>query len=101
MKALLATAVAALAVAGAAAASASALQNPCALLKAAHAEKTLAKGATVKPGALKKYGSGALESDYCSETVGALTVSLSVAHNSGGFGGIKVSSETHPSGLGA
>jgi hypothetical protein len=49
---------------------------------------------------LTNHGSGSLASSTCSETVGTLPVYLTVSHASGGFGGIKVSSTTHPSGLG-
>jgi hypothetical protein len=41
-----------------------------------------------------------LASSTCSETVGTLPVYLTVSHSFGGFGGIKVTSTTHPSGLG-
>ena len=95
-------AVAVPAVAGTAS-RATALPNPCTLLAAAHAERTIGteKAATVKPGKLSKYGTGALLDETCTETVGKIVVALSVAHNYGGFGGVTVTSTTHPGGLGA
>ena len=96
--------VACLALAATGAATAAALPNPCGLLAKAHAEKTLARGKSVvvRHAKLTKYGSGSLASSTCSEMVGALPVFLTLSHSSsGGFGGIKVTSITHPSGLGS
>jgi len=93
-----------LAVVASAWASAAALPNPCALLTKVHpehafgGEKTLA----VKHVKLQKYGSGQYASVSCSETVGAQPVVLNLSGPaSGGFGGVKVTSQTHPSGLGS
>ena len=96
-------AVPVLAVAGTASSRATALPNPCTVLAAAHAERTIGtdKSAAAKPGKLSKYGTGALLNETCTETVGKIEVALSVAHNFGGFGGVKVTSTTHPGGLGA
>jgi hypothetical protein len=84
-------------VAVAGAASSAALPNPCTLLISAHPEKALAPGRSVEHRKLVKQGSAG---STCSETVGTLPVYLSVSHAFGGFGGIKVISMTHPSGLG-
>ena len=83
--------------------AASALPDPCTLLTKVHPESTIAKGTTVtaKLGKLVKYGSGTFATLYCPETVGKLTVSISVSHNGGGFGGIRVTSTSHPTGLGS
>jgi hypothetical protein len=85
------------------AATAAALPNPCALLTAVHAEKTLAKGKSVvvKHGKLVKSGSGSFVRLTCSEMVGTQPVFLTLSHSSGGFGGVKITSTTHPSGLGS
>ena len=85
-------------VAVAGAASSAALPNPCTLLISAHPEKALARGKSVEHRKLVKQGSAG---STCSETVGTLPVYLSVSHAFGGFGGIKVTSMTHPSGLGS
>jgi hypothetical protein len=92
--------------AGAAIAAASGtatLPDPCALLAKVHPETTIAKSrtVTVKLGKLVKSGSGNFATAYCRETVGKLTVSISVSHEAGGFGGVHVTSTTHPTGLGA
>ena len=87
-----------------AAGSAAALPNPCALLAKVHPERTLGRGKTlaVKHVKLQKYGSGQYASVSCSETVGAQPVNLNLSGPaSGGFGGVKVISQTHPSGLGS
>ena len=83
--------------------SAATLPDPCALLAKVHPELTIAKGKTVTTtlGKRATYGSGKLQSLYCPETVGKLTVSITVSHSAGAFGGVKVTSTTHPSGLGS
>ena len=48
----------------------------------------------------QKFGVGAAASSVCSEKVGTQAVSLSLSSSSGGFGGVRVTSQTHPSGLG-
>jgi hypothetical protein len=83
------------------AAAGAALPSPCALLGGVHPEATLAPGKSVTGQKLTRYGTGPLASETCSEKVGALPVYLSVSHNFGGFGGIRVTSTTHPSGLGS
>ena len=87
--------------AAAGAASGTALPNPCALLTSLHPEATLAPGKSVAGRKLTNQGTGAFATSTCQETVGALPVYLSVGHNFGGFGGIKVTSITHPGGLGS
>jgi hypothetical protein len=84
------------------ASEAAGLPDPCVLLTKVHAENTIAKGTTVsvKLGKLVKYGSGNLASSYCPEMVGKLTVSISLSHAAGGFGGVRITSTTHPTGLG-
>jgi hypothetical protein len=85
------------------AAPSAALPDPCTLLTKVHPENTIAKGTTVtvKLGKLVKYGSGKFASFYCPETVGKLTVSISISQGGGGFGGVRVTSTTHPTGLGS
>jgi len=85
------------------ASSSAALPNPCTLLTEVHPQDTIAKGTTVtvKLGKLVKYGSGKYEDLYCPETVGKLTVSISFSQYGGGYGGVKVTSITHPTGLGS
>ena len=87
----------------ASAASPATLPNPCTLLSQVHPERTLAKGKSVvvTRGKLTTHGSGSLASSTCSETIGSLAVYLTFSHAFGGFGGIQVTSNTHPSGLGA
>jgi hypothetical protein len=84
-------------------ASAATLPNPCTLLANVHPEHTFGHGKSlaVGHGKLRRYGSGRNASAYCSETVGKLVVSLSLSPSAGGFGGVKVISQTHPSGLGS
>ena len=95
-------AIAVVALVAASAASPATLPNPCTLLSKVHAERTLAKGKSVvvTHGKLANHGSGSLASSTCSEMVGTLPVYLTVSHSFSGFGGIKVTSITHPSGLG-
>lgn len=94
---------AAAACSAAAAAPAAALPDPCSLLTKAQPQNTIAKGMTVavKLGKLVKSGTGNNAYAYCTETVGKLTVSISVSHYLGGFGGVRIVSTTHPTGLGA
>ena len=84
-------------------ATAAVFPNPCALLTAVHAEKTLTKGRSVvvKHGKLVKSGAGSSVSLTCSEMVGTQPLFLTLSHSSGGFGGIKITSTTHPTGLGS
>jgi len=83
--------------------SGAALPNACGLLARAHPEKAFAHGTPlhISPHKSQKFGTGAAMTVVCSETVGKQPVSLSLSQSSGGFGGIKVTSQTHPSGLGA
>jgi hypothetical protein len=92
-----------LAFAAAGSAAVAMLPNPCTLLARVHPEHTFGHGATmaVTHKRLQKYGSGANASSYCSETVGKLLVALSLSGSAGGSGGVKVISQTHPSGLGS
>jgi hypothetical protein len=82
------------------AAAATSIPNPCTLLAKVHAEKTLGSGG-VTQGKLTTYGSGQAASSTCSEKVGTLSVFLTLSHSAGGFGGIKITSTAHPSGLGS
>jgi hypothetical protein len=85
-------------------ASAAVLPSPCTLLAKLHPERAFGAGKTlaVKHVKLQKYGAGQYTSVSCSETVGAQPVILNLSGPaSGGFGGVKVTSQTHPSGLGA
>ena len=83
--------------------SAASLPDPCAILTKVQPENTIAKGqaVAVKLGKLVKYGSGSSGSLYCPEMVGKLTVSITVSHSAGGFGGVQITSRTHPTGLGS
>jgi hypothetical protein len=96
-------AMAAIALVVANAASSATLPNPCTLLNQVPPETTLAKGKSVvlTRGRLSSHGSGSLATSTCSERIGALPVYLTFSHAFGGFGGIQVTSTTHPSGLGA
>ena len=85
-------------------ASTAALPNPCTLLARAHPERTFGAGKmlAVKDRKLQKYGSGLSASASCSETVGTQPVVLSLfGAGAGGYAGVKVTSQTHPSGLGS
>jgi hypothetical protein len=76
--------------------------NACTLLTNVHPEKTLHKGGSaITHRVLHKYGSGQGASQTCSETIGTQPVYLSLSLAAGGFGGVKVTSTTHPSGLGS
>jgi hypothetical protein len=92
-----------LALAASAAASGTAPPNACVVLTKAHPEKAFGRGKVLVVSHRKsqKYGAGAAASSVCSEQVGAQSISLSLSSSSGGFGGVKVTSQTHPSGLGA
>ena len=82
--------------------SAASLPNACTLLTNAHPGETLHKGGSaITHRALHKYGSGEGASQTCSETIGTQSVYLSLSLGAGGFGGVKVTSTTHPSGLGS
>jgi hypothetical protein len=84
--------------------AAAALPNPCTLLTKARPQAAFGKGKTLAVGRqkLQKYGTGKFVSESCSETVGAQMVVLSITGQAGGgFGGVKVTSQTHPSGLGS
>ena len=82
--------------------SAANLPNACTLLTNAHPQEALHKGGmAVTQRALHKYGSGEGASETCSETIGTQQVYLSLSLGAGGFGGVKVTSTTHPSGLGS
>lgn len=102
--ALLSLSVAFLVVASTALASAPSLPNPCTLLTAGRAQHAFGHGKTLAVGHRKheKYGSGRYLSLYCSETVGTQPVSINVMSGGfGGFGGVRITSETHPAGLGS
>jgi len=98
-----AVAIGCLVVAATAAASGAASPNACAVLTKAHPEKTFGHGKVLAVSQRKshKYGAGAAASSVCSEKVGTQAISLSLSSSGGGFGGVKVTSQTHPSGLGA
>jgi hypothetical protein len=82
--------------------SAASPPNACTLLTNAHPEQTLHKGGSaITHRALHKYGSGQGASQTCSETIGTQPVYLFLSLGAGGFGGVKVTSTTHPSGLGS
>jgi hypothetical protein len=83
--------------------AASALPNPCTLLTGAHPETAFGNGKTLTAGKTKeqKYGTGQYQILNCSQTVGTQTVVLGVQHSIGGSGGVVVTSQTHPSGLGS
>ena len=98
---LAATALAGLAFAAAGAARGVALPNPCTILASAHPQSLTAKAtATVSHGTLKTYGSGKYAQVTCNETVGTIGVYLSYYTNTGGSGGVKIISQSHPSGFG-
>jgi hypothetical protein len=92
-----------LALAAAGSAAGATLPNPCILLAKVHPEHTFGHGTTmaVTHKKLHRYGSGAYASFYCTETVGKLLVALTLSASAGGSGGVKVISQTHPSGLGS
>jgi hypothetical protein len=83
--------------------SAAPLPNACTLLATVHPEKILHRhGSKVGHRALHKYGSGKTASATCSETIGTQPVYLDLSlARSGGFGGVKVTSTTHPAGIGS
>ena len=89
-------------IAAAATASRAALPNACAVLTMAHPEKAVGRGKVLPVSHRKsqKFGVGAAASFVCSEKVGTQAISLSLSSSSGGFGGVRVTSQTHPSGLG-
>ena len=88
---------------GAGGVSAATLPNPCTLLTKAHPERVFGHGKTltVTHRVQHKYGSGALANLSCAETVGTQPVSINLSAGAGGFGGVKITSQTHPAGLGA
>lgn len=94
---------AALALAGGAPAARSALPSACTLLTKAHPEKVLGHGKTLAVAHRKaqKFGTGKYASYECSETVGTQPIWLTVSSSNGGSGGVKITSETHPTGLGS
>jgi hypothetical protein len=99
--ALAIAAVACLASAAFASARVATLPNPCTILASAHPQDLKGTGSvTVGRGTLKTYGSGKYEQVTCNETVGPLTVYLSYYMAVGGSGGVRVVSQTHPSGFG-
>ena len=51
-------------------------------------------------GKLKTYGSGKSEQVTCNETVGTISVYLSYYSNVGGSGGVRIISQSHPTGYG-
>jgi hypothetical protein len=85
------------------ASSAAALPNPCTLLANAHAGTAFGHGKTLPLGAQKTqhYGTGKYAGATCLTSVGSQQVSLNLSGGAGGFGGVKITSQTHPSGLGA
>jgi len=94
-------ALASLALAAASSARDVALPNPCTILASSHPQSLTAKAtATVSPGKLKTYGSGKYEQVTCDETVGTISVYLSYYKNVGGSGGVRIISQTHPTGFG-
>lgn len=81
-------------------ASAAALPNTCAMLKAAHPQNSLGKGLHTPVGVYKPYGSPVQVG--CTVKVGTLSVSRYLASSSGGgSGGVSITRETHPKGIGA
>ncbi len=84
-------------------ARASSLPNPCTVLRSANAGKTIggSASATGTPGPLKTYGTGKYQSLSCSEKVGKVSVYLTLSGPfNGGFGGVVVTSQSHPAGFG-
>jgi len=92
-----------LAVVATAAGSGTALPNACTLLTKAQPEKVFGHGKqlAVTQRKAQKFGTGAAATLLCSEQVGRQPVSLSLSLSGGGFGGIRVISQTHPAGLGS
>ena len=80
-------------------AAATALPNPCTVLGAAHAQSTIARGRHVNVGPVK-VSTTTPSYKACSQVVGSITVYLGVSAFLGGSGGIRVTSVTHPTGLG-
>ncbi len=98
---LAATALAGLAFAAASSARGVSLPNPCTILASAHAQSLSAtSAATASPGKLKTYGSGKFEQLTCDESVGTISVYLSYYLNQGGSGGVRITSQSHPTGFG-
>ena len=91
-----------LTVAATAAGSGAALPNACTLLTKAQPEKVFGHGRllAVTQRKAQKFGTGAAATLFCSEKVGRQPVSLSLSGSGGGFGGVRVISQTHPAGLG-
>jgi hypothetical protein len=89
-------------VAGGRAVAMTSLPNPCTLLADAHVQKELDPTNSVKvgPGHLKTYGSGKFADENCSETVGSLTVAVSVFLEDFSSGGVMHPVELHPAGIG-
>lgn len=105
LAAAFAVALIAVGVAAATGSATATLPNPCTLLTKVHPEHALArkgKHLGVKRRKLARYGAGKQASSICSETVGTMPVSLSLSLAApGGFGGVSVTSTTHPAGLGS
>jgi hypothetical protein len=99
---LVTAALAALALAGASSARGATLPNPCTILALAHPQGSIGSASvSVKPGKLTTYGTGKYEQLTCNETVGTITVYLSYYFFTGGSGGVRVTSRSHPAGLGS
>jgi hypothetical protein len=88
---------------GAASAAPSTLPNACTVLKTADPQAAFGSGLSLAAQTkLVKYGSGKFASETCTEAVGSQRVVLSLTQNgTGGFGGVSITSTTHPSGLGS
>jgi hypothetical protein len=94
----------AVAAVAAAATARAAVPSACTVLTKAQPEKAFGHGKTlaVSHRTSRHYGSGATATSNCTEDVGTQLIVLSLTGEaSGGFGGVKVTSQTHPSGLGA
>jgi hypothetical protein len=77
--------------------------SACTVLMKAHPEKAFGHGKILAVSQRKsqKFGAGAAATSVCSEKVGTQAISLSLSSSGAGFGGVRVTSQTHPSGLGA
>lgn len=77
--------------------------NACTVMAKAHPEKAFGHGKMLAVSQRKsqKYGAGASATSVCSEKVGTQAISLSLSSSGSGFGGVKVTTQTHPSGIGA
>ena len=97
---LAATVLAGLALAAAASARGVSLPNPCTILASAHAQLERHVRRHGLSGQAEDVWLGKFEQLTCDESVGKISVYLSYYLNQGGSGGVRITSQSHPTGFG-